>query len=167
MCSSPTLTPTHESLMVELLARHTSMPVVEAAEGMAVQANHVYIIPPNKNMTIAGGGLRLSGPVERGSWHTSIDLFLRSLANDQQEKAICIILSGTGSHGTLGLTAVKAAGGMAMVQDPTTAKYPPCPRPPSRRAWPTMSCPSSRCRKRSSSTCSTATSAGAGRRGGR
>ena len=123
----PHLDPTHESLMVELLARHTSMPVVEAAEGMAVEANHVYIIPPNKNMTISGGVLRLTGPVERGSWQTSIDLFLRSLADDQLEKAICIILSGTGSHGTLGLTAVKAAGGMAMVQDPKTAAYPRMP----------------------------------------
>jgi len=123
----PHLDPTHASLMVELLTRHTSMPVVEAAEGMAVEANCVYIIPPNKNMTIAGGLLRLTGPVERGSWQTSIDLFLRSLADDQREKAICIILSGTGSHGTLGLKAVKAAGGMAMVQDPKTADYPPMP----------------------------------------
>jgi two-component system CheB/CheR fusion protein len=119
----PHLAPQHESLMVELLTRHTSMPVVEAAEGMAVEANRVYIIPPNKDMTIAGGVLRLTGPVERGNWQTSIDLFLRSLADDQLEKAICIILSGTGSHGTLGLEAVKAAGGMAMVQDPTTAAY--------------------------------------------
>ena len=123
----PHLDPEHESLMVELLARHTSMPVIEAEEGMAVLANHVYIIPPNKNMTIADGGLRLTGPVDRGNWQTSIDLFLRSLADDQQEKAICIILSGTGSHGTLGLTAVKAAGGMAMVQDPATASYAPMP----------------------------------------
>ena len=123
----PHLDPTHESLMVELLARHTSMPVVEAAEGMAVEANRVYIIPPNKYMTISGGVLRLTGPVERGGWQTSIDLFLRSLADDQQEKAICIILSGTGSHGTLGLKAVKAAGGMAMVQDPKTADYPRMP----------------------------------------
>ena len=123
----PHLDPQHESLMVELLTRHTSMPVVEAAEGMAVEANRVYIIPPNKNMTIAGGVLRLTGPVERGSWQTSIDLFLRSLADDQLEKAICIILSGTGSHGTLGLKAVKAAGGMAMVQDPKTAASPGMP----------------------------------------
>ena len=123
----PHLDPQHESLMVELLARHTSMPVVEAAEGMAVEANRVYIIPPNKNMTISGGVLRLTGPVERGGWQTSIDLFLRSLADDQLEKAICIILSGTGSHGTLGLKAVKAAGGMAMVQDPKTADYPGMP----------------------------------------
>jgi len=123
----PHLDPTHESLMVELLTRQTSMPVVEAAEGMAVEANRVYIIPPNKNMTISGGLLRLTGPVEHGSWQTSIDLFLRSLADDQLEKAICIILSGTGSHGTVGLTAVKAAGGMAMVQDPKTADYPRMP----------------------------------------
>ena len=119
----PHLDPTHGSLMVELLARHTSMPVVEAAEGMAIEANRVYIIPPNKNMTISGGVLRLSGPVDRGSWQTSIDIFLRSLADDQADKAICIVLSGTGTHGTLGLTAVKAAGGMAMVQDPKTANY--------------------------------------------
>ena len=123
----PHLDPSHESLMVELLARHTAMPVIEAAEGMAVEANHVYIIPPDRNMTISGGVLCLTGPVDRGGWQTSIDLFLRSLADDRAERAICIILSGTGSHGTLGLTAVKAAGGMAMVQDPSTADYPPMP----------------------------------------
>ncbi len=118
----PHLDPSHASLMVELLARQTAMPVVEAVNGMAIEANQVHIIPPNKNMTIEGGVLRLTGPVERGGWQTSIDLFLRSLAEDQMHNAICIILSGTGSHGTLGLKAVKAAGGMAMVQDPTTAE---------------------------------------------
>ncbi|MDB5311326.1 MAG: methyltransferase/methylesterase, CheR/CheB with sensor [Gemmataceae bacterium] len=119
----PHLDPKHGSLMVELLTRCTPMPVVEAGEGMAVEANHVYIIPPNKYMTISGGVLRLTGPVERGGLQTSIDLFLRSLATDKQEKAVCIILSGTGSHGALGLKAVKAEGGMAMVQDPSTAEY--------------------------------------------
>jgi two-component system CheB/CheR fusion protein len=124
----PHLDPTHESLMVELLARHTAMPVTEAEDGMPVAANRVYIIPPNKYMTISGGVLGLTGPVERRDAQTSIDLFLRSLAADQQEKAVCIILSGTGSHGTLGLKAVKAAGGMAMVQDPKTAEYDRMPR---------------------------------------
>jgi two-component system CheB/CheR fusion protein len=119
----PHLDPAHESLMVELLARHTTMPVIEVENDMPVEANHVYIIPPNQYMTIHGGILRLTGPVERHAAQTSIDLFLRSLADDQQERSICIILSGTGSHGTLGLKAVKAAGGMAMVQDPTTALY--------------------------------------------
>jgi len=119
----PHLDPTHESLMVELLSRHTVMRVMEAENGMRVEANHVYIIPPNKYMTIAGGVLRLTGPVERRDAQTSIDLFLRSLAEDEQDRAICVILSGTGSHGTLGLRAVKAAGGLAMVQDPKTAEY--------------------------------------------
>jgi two-component system CheB/CheR fusion protein len=119
----PHLDPAHESLMVELLARHTTMPVVEAANDMPVKPNHVYIIPPNKYMTIHAGVLGLTGPVERHESQTSIDLFLRSLAADQQERSICIILSGTGSHGALGLKAVKAAGGMAMVQDPATAEY--------------------------------------------
>ncbi len=119
----PHLDPNHQSLMPELIARQTTMAVVEASDGMPVEANHVYIIPPNKYMTIADGALRLTGPVERRGAQTSIDPFLRSLADDQQENAICIILSGTGSHGTLGLKAVKANGGMAMVQDPKTAEY--------------------------------------------
>lgn len=124
----PHLDPKHESLMAELIARHTSMPVAEAADGMTVEANHVYIIPPNKYMTISCGVLRLTGPIERGGPQTSIDLFLRSLADDKQEKAICIILSGTGSHGTLGLKDIKAAGGLSIVQDPATADYPAMPR---------------------------------------
>jgi two-component system CheB/CheR fusion protein len=119
----PHLDPTHKSLMVELLARHTRMPVVEAEHHLAVQANHVYIIPPDKYMTIHGGVLSLTGPIEPRTAQTTIDHFLRSLADDRQERAIGIILSGTGSHGSLGLKAVKAAGGMAMVQDPATAEY--------------------------------------------
>src|SRR6266508_6176292 len=124
----PHLDHKHESLMVGLVARCTKMPVVEATDGMAALANHVYIIPPNNYMTISGGVLRLTGPVERRGLQTSFDLFLRSLAEDQQEKAICIILSGTGSHGSLGLKAIKAADGMAMVQDPNTAEYPRMPQ---------------------------------------
>lgn len=124
----PHLDPGHKSLMVELLARHSSVPVAEATDGTAVRANQVYIIPPNKYMTISSGVLHLTGPVERVGPQTAIDLFLRSLADDQQERAICVILSGTGSHGTLGLKAVKAAGGMAMVQDPATAEYPQMPQ---------------------------------------
>lgn len=123
----PHLDPKHKSLMAELLTRYTRMPVAEAEDGMAVEANRVYIIPPNKYMTISGGVLRLSGPIEHGGPQTSIDLFLRSLGEDKQEQAICIILSGTGAHGTLGLKAVKATGGMAMVQDPDTADYPAMP----------------------------------------
>jgi two-component system CheB/CheR fusion protein len=124
----PHLDPKHESLMVELMTRYTKMPVVEAAEGMPVEPNHVYVIPPNKYMTISSNVLRLTGPVERGGPQTSIDMFLRSLADDKLEKAICVILSGTGTHGALGLKAIKAAGGMAMVQDPATAEFPRMPQ---------------------------------------
>jgi len=119
----PHLDPTHRSLMAELMARHTTMPVVEAKDKQRVQPNHVYIIPPNKYMTIANAALNLTGPVERGTASTPIDLFLRSLADDAQERAVCVIFSGTGAHGSLGLKAIKAAGGMAMVQDPKTAEY--------------------------------------------
>jgi two-component system, chemotaxis family, CheB/CheR fusion protein len=124
----PHLDPAHESLMVELLARHTTMPVVEAENDMPVEANHVYIIPPNKYMTIRGGILRLTGPVERRASQTSIDLFLHSLAEDQKERSIGIILSGTGAHGTGGLKTIKAAGGMVIVQDPATAECEHMPR---------------------------------------
>jgi two-component system CheB/CheR fusion protein len=124
----PHLDPARESLLVELLARHTAMPVVEAQDDMAVEADRVYVIPPNRYMTIRGGVLRLTGPVERRTAQTSIDRFLRSLADDQEERSVCIILSGTGSHGTLGLQAVKAAGGMAMVQDAATAEYKAMPQ---------------------------------------
>ncbi len=119
----PHLDPTHESLMVPLLAKCSAMPVVEAAEGLAVEPDRVYIIPPNKYLSLQGGILRLTGPVGRHSSQLALDLFLRSLAEDQQETAICIILSGTGAHGTLGLKEVKANGGMVMVQDPATAAY--------------------------------------------
>jgi len=124
----PHLDPRHESLMVGLLAKYTTMPVSEAVEGARVERDHVYVIPPNRYLAISDGVLRLTGPVERGAGQTAIDSFLRSLAEDQQEKAICIVLSGTGSHGTLGLKAIKDNGGMAMVQDPTTAEYDQMPR---------------------------------------
>lgn len=123
----PHLDPKHESLMAELLSRHTKMPVAEATDGLKVEPNRVYIIPPNKHMTIRQGVLELTGLVGNLSW-TSIDVFLRSLAEDQQELAICIILSGTGTHGSLGLRAIKAAGGMAMVQEPDSAEYPRMPQ---------------------------------------
>jgi two-component system, chemotaxis family, CheB/CheR fusion protein len=115
----PHLDPHHESMMVELLARHTHMPVREAHEGERLLPNFVYVIPPNKYLRLADGMLHLS-PLERGL-ETAIDVFLRSLADDQQERAIAVVLSGTGSHGTLGVKAVKCNGGMVMVQDPNTA----------------------------------------------
>ncbi|MGH8549850.1 MAG: chemotaxis protein CheB, partial [Methylococcales bacterium] len=103
----PHLDPTHDSLMVELLAKQTTMPVSEAENGTVVGPNAVYIIPPNKYLAIGGGVLHLSRPPLARGLQVAIDFFLRSLADDRQETAIGIILSGTGSHGTIGLQAIK------------------------------------------------------------
>jgi two-component system, chemotaxis family, CheB/CheR fusion protein len=119
----PHLDPSHESLMVGLLGKLTSMSVFEAGHDVNVQANCVYIIPPNKFMAIANGRLQLSEPKKQHAWETSIDFFLRSLALDQKERAIGIVLSGTGSHGALGIREIKLAGGMAIAQQPETAEY--------------------------------------------
>jgi len=124
----PHLDPAHESLMVPLLSKCTEMPVLEAKEGVRPEADHVYIIPPNKFLGMKGGELHLSELSDSHRAYASIDWFLRSLAQDQQENAICIILSGTGSHGALGLKAVKAANGAAFVQDPATAQFPQMPQ---------------------------------------
>lgn len=124
----PHLDPTHESLMVELLARQTSMPVCEATEGMPIEPNRVYIIPPNKYLAIVAGRLQLSTPAERHGAQTAIDFFFRSLAAAQHERAIGIILSGTSSHGTVGLKEIKLVGGMVMVQQPESADYDQMPR---------------------------------------
>jgi len=117
------LDPTHTSSMVELLKRYTPMPVYAAEDGMKLQPNHVYMIPPNRNMTITNRTLKLVEQTEHPGIPHSIDLFFRSLAEDLKEKAICIILSGTGSDGSIGAKAVKAEMGMVMVQDPDTARY--------------------------------------------
>lgn len=119
----PHLDPKHKSLMAELIARQTTMPVVEASDGEFVRVNSVYIIPPNNYMVIQGGVLRLSPPPETSGSKTAIDFFLRSLATDQNERAIGIILSGTGSHGTLGVREIKRCGGMAIAQAPESAEF--------------------------------------------
>ena len=122
------LAPKHESILSELLGKRTTMPVVEVTEGMAVQPNHVYVIPPNADMTIEGGVLHLSPFGIDRSHRMPIDLFLRSLAHDQESRAIGVILSGTASDGTLGLQAIKAAGGITLAQDEESAKYGAMPR---------------------------------------
>jgi two-component system, chemotaxis family, CheB/CheR fusion protein len=110
------LDPHHKSLLVELLSNHTEMPVVQAEDGMAVAADHVFVIPPNAVMTIKGGRLRVSTPAPPREHRKPIDVFFASLAEDQEEKAICIILSGSGSDGSLGLKAVKEHGGFSLAQ---------------------------------------------------
>src|SRR5262245_51946771 len=122
------LDPTHQSLTAELLARHTRMPVVQVERDTPVEPDHVYVIPPNKYLSIERGTLRLTVPSEPRGMRMPVDLFLRSLAADRQEKAVGIILSGTGTDGSLGLKEIKAAGGMTMAQAPETAQYDGMPR---------------------------------------
>ena len=119
----PHLDPSHASMMTDLIRRFTKMAVVEAGDGMQVEPDHVYVIPPNRNLAIFHKALQLSMPADPRGLRMPIDFFFRSLAEDHGEKAICIILSGTGSDGTLGLRAINGAGGMSMVQDPASAKY--------------------------------------------
>ncbi|TSA40544.1 MAG: SAM-dependent methyltransferase [Betaproteobacteria bacterium] len=119
----PHLDPGHASILSEILQRTTAMPVVEAQDQMAVAPDHVYIIPPNRDMAIFHGVLQLSVPEQPRGQRMPIDAFLRSLAEDQGEQAVGIILSGTGSDGTLGLRAILGSGGISLVQEPASAKF--------------------------------------------
>ena len=119
----PHLDPGHASMLSEILQRITTMPVHEAEDPAVIEPDHVYIIPPNKDMSIFHGTLHLSVPEQARGQRTPIDSFFRSLAEDQGERAVCVILSGSGSDGTLGLRAVHGAGGVSFVQEPSTAKY--------------------------------------------
>ena len=121
------LDPHHPSALVEILSKATSMPVEEASDGAAACANHVVIIPPNVDMTIQHGMLRLTPRTTARTLHLPIDMFLRSLAEDLKSRAIGVILSGTGTDGTLGLKAVKGEGGIAFAQD-QTAQHDGMPR---------------------------------------
>jgi len=124
----PHLDPNHVSLLPDLLRKYTKMTVVQAGDGIKVQANCIYVIRPNTEMAIMHGTLLLTEPEARRGHRLPIDIFFLALAKDQREKAIAIILSGNGTDGTLGLRAIKAEGGMAMVQDPATAEYDSMPR---------------------------------------
>lgn len=122
------LDPTHKSLMVELLGKHTNMRVMEVTDKTKVEKNRVYIIPPNKDMAIFNGILHLMEPSKARGFRKPIDFFLRSLADDQGDRAVGIILSGTGTEGTLSLKDIKGHGGLSIVQDPETAQYDGMPR---------------------------------------
>jgi two-component system CheB/CheR fusion protein len=122
------LDPHHETLLVELLSRSTTMGVEQVREGTRVAPNRVYVIPPNTDMVIANGVLNLlSRSTSRGQ-HMPIDTFLRSLAADQQDRAIGVILSGTNSDGALGIEAVKSEGGITFAQDEKSARFDGMPR---------------------------------------
>lgn len=113
----------YKSLMAELLAKHTAMNVVEAKDNTTVERNTVYVIPNNRNITIQGRKLVLKEKAEGKSPNMAIDIFLHSLAKDVGKMAIAMILSGTGTDGTKGIAAIKKAGGLVFIQDPSTAKF--------------------------------------------
>lgn len=117
------LSPDHKSLTVEILSKKTEIPVLRAEDSMEVHAGSIYLIPPRKNLSIFHGKLLLQEQEHNRGINLPIDVFLRSLAEDQEEKAVAIILSGSGSDGMRGVRAVKHASGMIMVQDPKTAQF--------------------------------------------
>lgn len=117
------LAPNHATALPELLGRHTQMPVEQTADNTKIEPNRVYVIPPNATLTIKDGTLRVTAPVEARGTRTPIDSLFSSLAEDRGENAVCILLSGTGTDGTLGLRAIKEHGGMAMAQTLESARY--------------------------------------------
>jgi two-component system CheB/CheR fusion protein len=121
------LDPTHDSLMADLLSSATAMAVVQAEDGMAVRADHVYLIPPGTYLAIGHGRLNLSEPLARHGARLPIDFFLQSLAASVGGSATCVILSGGGADGTVGTRAIKAAGGLVIAQNPSEASHPSMP----------------------------------------
>jgi two-component system CheB/CheR fusion protein len=119
----PHLDPTHESAMVDLLARATELPVEQANDGTIVTPNRLFVLPPNFDMTISGGVLHLVQREAARGHHMPIDTFFRSLADDQMGNAMGVILSGTANDGTLGMSAIKNQGGITFAQSPESAKY--------------------------------------------
>jgi two-component system CheB/CheR fusion protein len=122
------LDPTHKDILPELLQRFTKMPVQKAIDGVKVRPNNVYVIPPNKDMAVSQGRLRLTSPAMPRGQRLPIDFFFRSLAEDAEERAVGIIFSGMGTDGTLGVKALKDKLGMVMVQAADEAKYDSMPR---------------------------------------
>jgi chemotaxis methyl-accepting protein methylase/PAS domain-containing protein len=122
------LDPTHKGVLPELLQRATGMEVFQARDRMRVRPDCVYVIPPNKNMSILHGVLHLFAPTAPRGLRLPIDFFLRSLAEDQQERSIGVILSGMGSDGTMGLRAIKEKAGVSLAQEPASARFDSMPR---------------------------------------
>ena len=122
------LDPTHDSMLVELLAGHTSMKVCQATDGMPIERDHLYVIPPGAYLAVKAGALRLSQPQERHGARLPFDFLLHSLAEEFGRRAICVILSGTGADGSSGLKAIKENGGLVIAQDPEEAGYDGMPR---------------------------------------
>lgn len=122
------LDPTHESMMVDLLADRTAMPVRQATDGMPIERDHLYIIPPGSYLSVGEGALHLSRPKVRHGTRLPFDFLLHSMAEEFGTRAICVILSGTGADGSLGLKAIKEKGGFVIAQNPDEASYDGMPR---------------------------------------
>lgn len=122
------LSPEHGSLMAEILGRCTKMPVRQIEEGTKVEPNHVYVIRPGRTVTLDADILHLGEPVEKRGHRHPVDDFFRSLAREQKDSAIAVVLSGTGTNGTAGAQAIKAEGGLCIAQDPETAEFPGMPQ---------------------------------------
>ena len=122
------LDPSHESMMADLLSGHTAMIVRQAADGMAIERNHLYLIPPGTYLSAGSGALHLSQPQARHGARLPFDFLLHSLASEFGARAIGVILSGTGADGSLGLKAIKEKGGLVIAQDPEEAGYGGMPR---------------------------------------
>ena len=122
------LDPTHQSMMVDLLAGHTSMTVCQATDGMTLARDHLYVIPPGSYLAVGDGALHLSQPQARHGARLPFDFLLHSLAEAYGARAVCVILSGSGADGSLGLKAVHERGGLVIAQDPDEASYDGMPR---------------------------------------
>ena len=122
------LDPTHESMMVDLLVGHTPMTLQQATDGVPIEPNHVYVIPPGTYLSVSNGALHLSQPQARRGARLPFDFLLYSLAANYGPRAACVILSGTGADGSLGLMAVKEKGGLVVAQEPDEAAYDGMPR---------------------------------------
>ena len=122
------LDPSHESMMVDLLASHTPMAVCQAADGMPIEPDHLYIIPPGAYLSVGNGTLLLSQPQARHGARLPFDFLLQSLAADCGARAVCVVLSGSGADGSLGLKAIRAQGGLVIAQDVAEAAYDGMPR---------------------------------------
>jgi two-component system CheB/CheR fusion protein len=117
------LSPDYKSLMADLLSKHTEMQVLEAADGMTLLPNCIYLIPPRKTLTLQDSRLKVVEKIRDHQPNTAIDIFFESLARDKAERSVGIILSGTGTDGTKGIQAIKDSGGTIVVQDPATAQF--------------------------------------------
>jgi two-component system CheB/CheR fusion protein len=122
------LDPNHVGILPELLQRITPMKVFQVSDGLNVKPNCVYVIPPNKSMSILNGALHLFEPIEARGLRLPVDIFFRSLADDRHDRSVGIILSGMGSDGTLGLKAIKEKNGIVLIQSPASAKFDGMPR---------------------------------------